>query len=809
MRWFPNRWPAMPGDALRGRPLHARARRDLLVARRRRRAQGRRPLGRPQRRARGARRPRLRPRVRESRRRGRRDDPPPARPDLRVRHHPRPAAARAASAGSAFPPRRPARRNRSGLAGLGARGSDLPVRADPRSRTTAVPDLPSLDDARPRRARRAPGRRARAARPPVRRADRRTCSGSTSARSTAATGPRRACTSRSSRRGVRRACRASSPPASSARASSSTRCRPRRPRSAARCRLTSGRRRPSQAALAVAPLPGRRPELGEPRSSRAWTLPPRATLSPFPTPSSRPPSTGPLALASVARRRLGVPARRPPGRRLRRRPVDARAGGRSTCRASGRCSAYERPHYTNVVMPFDDAAAARARAQPDRASTAASFPLPRGWRGPASRARLRRRRGRAPRARERRAGRARQGRPNARRVRRHRPRSTRRAERARRRRRPLVRRELRRGPGPVVARGHLPRGATSTRPGRRTSPTCSPAASSTTTTATGRSRSTRGWRARTPTSRRSRRACSIRAGRTVWLRRSSGAPGRTLACRSARRAGGRRRTRRSTRSSSASAAGGESVACRVGFRRVEITRCGACSSTGRPVLIHGVNRHDHDDVRGRAVTRELMEADARLMKQFNVNAVRTSHYPNDPYWLDLCDRYGLYVVDEANIESHAYYDELCRDPRYPAAFVDARSEHGRARQEPPERDPLVARQRERLRPEPRRCRRLGARARPVAPAPLRGRDRARLVGRPARDRRRLPDVRLGRGHRGLGGDGRRPTAADPLRVLARDGQLERRARRLLRRLRAPRRAPGRLRLGVGRPRDPGADARRP
>ena len=85
--------------------------------------------------------------------------------------------------------------------------------------------------------------------------------------------------------------------------------------------------------------------------------------------------------------------------------------------------------------------------------------------------------------------------------------------------------------------------------------------------------------------------------------------------------------------------------------------------------IRGVNRHDHDDVRGRAVTRALMEADARLMKQSNVNAVRCSHYPNDPYWLDLCDRLGLYVVDEANVEAHAYYDEVCRDPRYLGAFV--------------------------------------------------------------------------------------------------------------------------------------------
>ena len=112
----------------------------------------------------------------------------------------------------------------------------------------------------------------------------------------------------------------------------------------------------------------------------------------------------------------------------------------------------------------------------------------------------------------------------------------------------------------------------------------------------------------------------------------------------------------------------ESVACRVGFRRVE-TRDGRLLVNGRAVRIHGVNRHDHDDVRGRAVTRELMERDALLIKQSNLNAVRCSHYPNDPYWLDLCDRLGLYVVDEANIEAHAYYDEVCRDPRYLAAFV--------------------------------------------------------------------------------------------------------------------------------------------
>lgn len=114
---------------------------------------------------------------------------------------------------------------------------------------------------------------------------------------------------------------------------------------------------------------------------------------------------------------------------------------------------------------------------------------------------------------------------------------------------------------------------------------------------------------------------------------------------------------------------GESVACRVGFRRVEI-RDRRLLVNGKAILVCGVNRHEHDDVRGRVVSRASMEADVRLMKQFNINAVRTSHYPDDPYWLDLCDRHGLYVVDEANVESHAYYDELCRDPRYTRGFVE-------------------------------------------------------------------------------------------------------------------------------------------
>lgn len=91
----------------------------------------------------------------------------------------------------------------------------------------------------------------------------------------------------------------------------------------------------------------------------------------------------------------------------------------------------------------------------------------------------------------------------------------------------------------------------------------------------------------------------------------------------------------------------------IGFRNVAIID-GMLMVNGRPVIIRGVNRHEHDPATGRAVSRERMEEDVRLMKQLNVNSVRTAHYPNDPYLYELADRYGLYVMDEANIESHEY-----------------------------------------------------------------------------------------------------------------------------------------------------------
>ena len=95
----------------------------------------------------------------------------------------------------------------------------------------------------------------------------------------------------------------------------------------------------------------------------------------------------------------------------------------------------------------------------------------------------------------------------------------------------------------------------------------------------------------------------------------------------------------------------ETVACRTGFRRVEI-KDGQLLVNGAAIYVKGVNRHDHDPETGHVISEASMVQDIRLMKQFNINTVRASHYPNDPCWYELCDQYGLYVIDEANVESH-------------------------------------------------------------------------------------------------------------------------------------------------------------
>lgn len=95
----------------------------------------------------------------------------------------------------------------------------------------------------------------------------------------------------------------------------------------------------------------------------------------------------------------------------------------------------------------------------------------------------------------------------------------------------------------------------------------------------------------------------------------------------------------------------ESFTHRFGFRSVEM-RNGMILVNNVPILFKGVNRHEHDPHHGRTISVESMIQDIQLMKQFNINAVRNSHYPNNPQWYALCDMYGLYLIDEANIESH-------------------------------------------------------------------------------------------------------------------------------------------------------------
>lgn len=119
---------------------------------------------------------------------------------------------------------------------------------------------------------------------------------------------------------------------------------------------------------------------------------------------------------------------------------------------------------------------------------------------------------------------------------------------------------------------------------------------------------------------------------------------------------------------------------KIGFRSTEY-KDGNFLVNGKPVLFKGVNRHEHDPKTGHVITRESMLQDVKMMKAFNINAVRMAHYPNDPYMYDLADKYGLYVMDEANTESHGLgasnqggsYDpkkHIVNDPVWKAAYID-------------------------------------------------------------------------------------------------------------------------------------------
>ncbi len=117
----------------------------------------------------------------------------------------------------------------------------------------------------------------------------------------------------------------------------------------------------------------------------------------------------------------------------------------------------------------------------------------------------------------------------------------------------------------------------------------------------------------------------------------------------------------------------ESFAHKFGFRTIEMKN-GLLLVNGKALKIKGVNRQEHDPVHGRTLDAALMAKDIKMMKQFNINAVRASHYPNHWEWYQLCDKYGLYVVDEANIECHGIldteYKSLADRPDWWNAFRD-------------------------------------------------------------------------------------------------------------------------------------------
>ncbi len=117
----------------------------------------------------------------------------------------------------------------------------------------------------------------------------------------------------------------------------------------------------------------------------------------------------------------------------------------------------------------------------------------------------------------------------------------------------------------------------------------------------------------------------------------------------------------------------EAMTHKVGFRKVEI-KDGNLLVNGVRVLIKGVNRHEHDPFTGHVISEESMIRDIKLMKLHNINTVRTSHYPNHPRWLELCDKYGLYVIGEANIESHGWHQwddqTLAKNPKWLKAHLD-------------------------------------------------------------------------------------------------------------------------------------------
>ncbi|HVS94500.1 MAG TPA: glycoside hydrolase family 2 TIM barrel-domain containing protein [Mucilaginibacter sp.] len=115
----------------------------------------------------------------------------------------------------------------------------------------------------------------------------------------------------------------------------------------------------------------------------------------------------------------------------------------------------------------------------------------------------------------------------------------------------------------------------------------------------------------------------------------------------------------------------EVKSCKVGFRSIEFSKKDSkLLINGKLTYLYGVNRPDHDPVKGKALSRADILKDIRTIKRFNFNCIRTSHYPMDPYLYDLCDQYGVMVIDEANLETHGLGSKLSNDPTWAAAYMD-------------------------------------------------------------------------------------------------------------------------------------------
>ena len=101
----------------------------------------------------------------------------------------------------------------------------------------------------------------------------------------------------------------------------------------------------------------------------------------------------------------------------------------------------------------------------------------------------------------------------------------------------------------------------------------------------------------------------------------------------------------------------ETIQEQVGFRKFTL-EYGIMKLNGKRIVFHGINRHEWDPKTGRCLSQEQMEEDIHILKSLNINAIRTSHYPNNSYWYKLCDQYGIYVIDEMNLETHGARDIL-------------------------------------------------------------------------------------------------------------------------------------------------------